>query len=1213
MDLVSSKKPDFIFLMETKVGRAHAERLRVKLGFDGLLYVDSVGLSGGLALFWRSNNTSAADEGSHGSCYVHYEIGPHSRGLSQEILMTCFFIMKNVGGFLTLRIYYEASVILWKTVACTLYPWRDIHSLGSVVEALMPGWRNGLIESLRMRLGGPQYQRPEWERRVFSHRGRRSFKFEMAWLLDEGCRGVVEEAWHEGRSQDNDSLAKFNQLDGELSRLEAQEDVFWRQRAKQHWLRGADANTKFYHRFASARKRKNTITKLQDDSGVWHEGEGFHPLILSYYENIFESSGVQDMTTFPSFPPRVSIAQNEALLLPFTAEEVKAALYSMFLDKAPGPDGMNPGFYQHFWDVVGTDVTDFVLHCLHSGSFPDSLNDANIVLIPKKNPPETVSDLRPIALCNVIYKIMAKMLANRMKSLMSVVISESQSAFIPGRLITDNILVAAEVGHYLNRKQLGQVGWAALKLDMAKAYDRMEWVFLRKMIEVLGFDAKWIDLIMLYVTTVRYNILINGACGGTIIPTRGLRQGNPLSPYLFIICAEGLSQLIQHAQNAGSVQGCRVARGAPAISHLFFVDDSLLFFKANSSEAAVVKECLHRYEILSGQAVNFHKSSVCFSRNTDVNDRLVVTNTLGVVQASDFGKYLGLPSFIGRNKRRVFAYIEDKIRQRVGSWNKKILSRAGKEILLKSVAQSMPTFSMSVFLLPDSLCVALERMMNKFWWGSGGGNERGIHWLSWKRMCTPKCFGGLGFKELRAFNLALLGKQGWRFLTNPASLVAGVYKARYFSNSTFVDAVIGPNPNACWRGIYAAKDLICGGIRRRIGDGASTRIWDSPWLPDSDPCIQTLQPQYLSTATVSGLINPNTNEWDEEILMDIFEPRDVELIKRVPISPGYVDSWYWLDDLRGIYSVKSGYKRIRGVVSPLTDDFTSWNKVWNLKIPPRWKTFLWRAITNTLPTTNNLIQRRLDINPFCPLCAIQAESVSHVFICCAFAVNVWRTSHIDISDGAGLSFSMWFEQLLNTLDAEEIIKVAAILYAIWSARNSALWEAKVPTPASVVALARRALALPPSFLRCHVDAAYGSCSGKATAGVVLLRPNGEFVAAMSTPLPYCDSVIMAETLACKEALSWLKGRNEEAVVLLTDCAVLCANLRSSLEIMSYIGIATKECCRLMSTIVSCSVLYIPRSNNVLAHVLARDCFTSLQGDTLFWDIVPPSSIMEFLI
>lgn len=163
----------------------------------------------------------------------------------------------------------------------------------------------------------------------------------------------------------------------------------------------------------------------------------------------------------------------------------------------------------------------------------------------------------------------------------------------------------------------------------------------------------------------------------------------------------------------------------------------------------------------------FNKSNICFSKNTPKEDHDVAAGLLGVTQVDNFGKYLGLPSFVGKNKRVVFTYIEDKVRQRVGSWNKNLLTKAVKEILLKSVAEAMPTFTMSVFLLPDSLCSALERMMNRFWWGSSSSSGKGIHWLAWDGMCTPKKFKGLGFKDLRAFNLALLGKQGWRFLTEP--------------------------------------------------------------------------------------------------------------------------------------------------------------------------------------------------------------------------------------------------------------------------------------------------------------------------------------------------------------------------------------------------------------------------------------------------------------
>lgn len=187
--------------------------------------------------------------------------------------------------------------------------------------------------------------------------------------------------------------------------------------------------------------------------------------------------------------------------------------------------------------------------------FPAGLNDMSIMLIPQKPKPELVADIRPIALCNVLYKIISKMLDNLMKPVLDLIISDFQSVFVLGRAITDNIILLAKIMHFLKQKRQGKHGVAALKIDMSKAYDKMEWNFLQAMMLKLGFDVKWVNLIMLCVSTVRYSVIREGKTVGPIVPCRGLRQGDPLSPYLFIVCVEGLSALIRRQERLGLLHG----------------------------------------------------------------------------------------------------------------------------------------------------------------------------------------------------------------------------------------------------------------------------------------------------------------------------------------------------------------------------------------------------------------------------------------------------------------------------------------------------------------------------------------------------------------------------------------------------------------------------------------------------------------------------------
>ncbi|XP_019190015.1 PREDICTED: uncharacterized protein LOC109184468 [Ipomoea nil] len=666
------------------------------------------------------------------------------------------------------------------------------------------------------------------------------------------------------------------------------------------------------------------------------------------------------------------------------------------------------------------------------------------------------------------------------------------------------------------------------------------------MLTALGFSNIWVELIMLCVTIVSYNIKLNGARGLPIIPSRGLRQGDPLSPYLFIICAEGLSLLLQQAQIQGAIHGCRVARGAPSISHLFFADDSLLFFKANVQEASAIKQCLTRYENLSGQVVNYHKSSICYSKNTQDDSREEVAQILGVTQAPNFGKYLGLPSFVGRNKKAAFSYIEDKIRQRILSWNKKLLSQAGKEVLLKSVAQAMPTFSMSVFLLPMGICTAIERTMNRYWWGSG--NERGIHWKAWDKLCIPKKYGGLGFKELHAFNIAMLGKQAWRLLTKPDSLVSRVYRARYYPKGAFYDAKVGNNPSFCWRSIMAAQSMICSGTRCRIGNGKTTLIWDHPWLQDEhDPMVHIDKPPYLNNAAVLGLIDHETQTWDPDILADIFIPTDVARIKRIPVSSDYEDMWYWHGD-------QGDTNQIVHAAAILYHIWRARNgEVWDACLPrPRKVLALaeatalaWQRVHHTHPQTDQ---------------GAAAQSS-------ATATAVTRQ-----------------QQHYNTANA-----VTAMGIAQEGARNE---------PAE-----RRR--------RCYVDAGFMPATGRATVGAVLFDEEGGYVSAFSAPLSDCLSPLMAEAIACKEALSWLWNRGERSVHILTDCLTLQQYLTNqAITVRTYVGYAIDACRACIISFDYCSVNFIPRSENYLAHSLAATAFNS--STIMYSDDVPPDSISEYL-
>ena len=248
-------------------------------------------------------------------------------------------------------------------------------------------------------------------------------------------------------------------------------------------------------------------------------------IMEEYYTNLFTTNQPTNFNELlQALQTKVTPQMNQMLDKVFTASEVHVALKQMHSLKAPGPDGMPPLFYQQFWPIVGEVVNKTILDFLNHGLYPPNFNETYIVLIPKVKEPKRVTDFRLISLCNVVFRITSKVIANKLKKILPSIISDTQSAFVHGRLITDNVLVAFETMHHINGRKGGKKGEMALKLDMSKAYDRVEWVCLEKIMAKLGFGEKWRSLIMKCVTSVSYSVKINGKPRGKIIPSRGLRQ-----------------------------------------------------------------------------------------------------------------------------------------------------------------------------------------------------------------------------------------------------------------------------------------------------------------------------------------------------------------------------------------------------------------------------------------------------------------------------------------------------------------------------------------------------------------------------------------------------------------------------------------------------------------------------------------------------------------
>jgi hypothetical protein len=541
---------------------------------------------------------------------------------------------------------------------------------------------------------------------------------------------------------------------GELDKLAHLEEISWRQKSHVLWLKEGDNNTKYFHKMANSNRRRNYMHKVEVDGIVHETDKEIRDNVVSFNKDLYQEK--------ESWRPSVDglefhfngAAESSHLERKFDREEVFQVLKDLQGDKAPGPDGFSMAFFHKCWEVVGDDIMDlfeFHTHC----KFEKSLNATFIALIPKKKDALNIRDFRPISLVGSMYKLLSKVLANRIRLVMESLISSSQNVFVGGRQTLDSVLIANEC---LDSRLKSSIPGILCKLDIEKAYDHVNWNCLPYLLERMGFGYRWCHWMKTCISTVQFSVLVNGSPEGFFGSSQGLRQGDSLSPLLFLLIMEVLSRLLQKTEEAGLIRGFQAGMlgGIEVrISHLLFADDTIVFCDAVPKQVLHIRKVLSCFEAITGLRVNLAKSEMVPVGVVDSMQPLadLLCCRIGVLPIL----YLGMPLGAQYKALNVWNLALEKIERWLASWQTLYLSKGGRLTLLKSTLASLPTYFLSLFTIPVSVARRIEKLQRNFLWG-GMGDALKYHLVSWDQICSAIPYGGLGVKNLKVFNKALLGK-----------------------------------------------------------------------------------------------------------------------------------------------------------------------------------------------------------------------------------------------------------------------------------------------------------------------------------------------------------------------------------------------------------------------------------------------------------------------
>jgi hypothetical protein len=517
-----------------------------------------------------------------------------------------------------------------------------------------------------------------------------------------------------------------------------------------------DANTALFHSYARHRKRKDFICKLTTEDGQFlssHEEKEDN--IFDFYSSLLGEAPDRDVT-INSEALNISHHDLADLEAPISEEEVWKAICSLPSDKAPGPDGFTVNFYKVCWPIIKTEIMA-AISAIWSRKFDrfEQLNSAYIILLPKKEDATSIREYRPISLVHSFAKLITKILANRLAGRLNELVSPVQSAFIKGRFIQDNFMLVQQTARYLHQQKQARI---LLKLDITKAFDSVSWPFLLEVMRFLGFGQIWCDIISGLLKSSSTQVLLNGIPGDRIVYRRGLRQGDPLSPMLFILVMDVLCYMVQRAAEENLLQP--LARRALQHRISIYADDVVIFLKPSSGDIDITLGLLHLFGNASGLRTNVQKSSVLPIQCQEEDKQTIQTHL--PCQLLEFPcKYLGVPLSLHKLTKAQVQPIIDKVADRLPGWKADLLTRAGRKVLVQFVLTSMFIYLVMAFDLPTCALKAIDKVRRGFLW-KGRKEVKGGHCLiAWPKATRPPELGGLGISHLQNLGWALRMRWLW--------------------------------------------------------------------------------------------------------------------------------------------------------------------------------------------------------------------------------------------------------------------------------------------------------------------------------------------------------------------------------------------------------------------------------------------------------------------